>query len=590
MLSKLKRRFSNSFTARLMICIFSTSFALLLLGGIIFFQSSLQASAKVNRTMTLENLTVTRANLEQIFKQVDTSVQMSFSQKGVLEATQADFSRDPASHELIRSAFRSVVNSSDAISHICLSSDYNNPIYIQARSLWYRDAASCLEYYGQFTEQAEDGGSTWYFLTPDPMWENRYCFSNVRTIRPLVRDVKESLLVVTVKEWEVAKNYAFLGNDSYIMTDSGMIISAVNKDLIGTAADMEIQRAVQNNQKNVAFLFSRGGTAYYAVYLPTISCNLIVCIRSELLEVTQMFMLIVSVAVLLLGMVLSLLWSKYIASSMTRPLIGMKQVIEEARDGNLEARCVSERHDEIGYLCESFNYMMDDIERYIKELQQQKDQIKENEIRLLQSQINPHLLYNTLDSALYLMNTGDAERSTAVLEQLSQYFKLALQRGNTIVTVEKALDHVQTYLRLQNLCRMKEFTLKVQGDPGLGKAMILHMLLQPVVENSVLHGFDGSFPDGEIIIDLRRCGQTLEIRVTDNGMGMDELELDRLRTHLSETVPGDKGFALWNIAQRIRMSYGPQYGLSVDSEFGEYTTVTLKIPLMQQEREEDGHV
>ena len=71
---------------------------------------------------------------------------------------------------------------------------------------------------------------------------------------------------------------------------------------------------------------------------------------------------------------------------------------------------------------------------------------------------------------------------------------------------------------------------------------------------------------------------------------MDELELDRLRTHLSETVPGDKGFALWNIAQRIRMSYGPQYGLSVDSEFGEYTSVTLRIPLMQQEREEDGHV
>ena len=369
------------------------------------------------------------------------------------------------------------------------------------------------------------------------MWEKRYCFSNVRTIRPMGRDMKESLLVVTVKEWEVAKNYAFLGKDSYIMAESGTIISAVNKDWIGTLADPEIQQAVQQNPKGVAFLFAKGGTAYYTVYLPTISCNLIVSIRSELLEFTQLFMLVVSIAVLLLGMVLSLLWSKYIASSMTRPLIGMKQVIEEARDGNLEARCVSERHDEIGYLCESFNYMMDDIERYIKELQQQKDQIKENEIRLLQSQINPHLLYNTLDSALHLMNTGDAERSIAVLEQLSQYFKLALQRGNTIVTLEKALDHVQTYLRLQNLCRMKEFTLKVQGDPGLGKTMILHMLLQPVVENSVLHGFDGSFPDGEIIIDLRRCGQTLEIRITDNGMGMDELELDRLRTHLSETVP-----------------------------------------------------
>lgn len=590
MLSKLKRRFSNSFTARLMICIFSTSFVLLLLGGIILFRSSLQASSKVNRTMTLENLTVTQANLEQIFKQVDTSVQMAFSQKGVLEATQADLSRDPASHELIRAAFRAAVISTDAISHICLSSNYNNPIYIQSRSLSYTDATSCLAYYDQFSEQIEHGGSSWYFLTPDPMWENKYCFTNIRTIRPLVSDVKESLLVVTIKEWEVEQNYAFLGDDSYIMAESGTIISAVNKELIGTPADAEIQKAVQKSRKDVAFLFAKGGTAYYSVYLPTISSNLIVSIRSELLAVTKTFMLIVSVAVLILGMVLSLLWSKYIASSMTKPLIGMKRVIEEARDGNLEARCVSERQDEIGYLCESFNQMMDDIDRYIKELQQQKDQIKDNEIRLLQSQINPHLLYNTLDSALYLMNVRDADRSIAVLEQLSQYFKLALQRGNTFVTLEKALAHIQTYLRLQNLCRMKEFTLKINGDPELRKAMILHMLLQPVVENCVVHGFDGSFPDGEIIIDLQRRGETLEIRITDNGMGMDELELDRLRAHLSEAVPGDKSFALWNIEQRIRMFYGPQYGLSVDSELGEYTTVELKIPYVQETKEEGEYV
>ena len=128
---------------------------------------------------------------------------------------------------------------------------------------------------------------------------------------------------------------------------------------------------------------------------------------------------------------------------MTRPLKKLKSVMEETRKGDLSVRCEPERPDEIGYLCESFNHVMDSLENYIAQLNEQQNLTKENEIRLLQSQINPHLLYNTLDSALFLMSSNRAEQSIQILEQLSQYFKLALQRGNKVITIEAALHHVR---------------------------------------------------------------------------------------------------------------------------------------------------
>lgn len=185
------------------------------------------------------------------------------------------------------------------------------------------------------------------------------------------------------------------------------------------------------------------------------------------------------------------------------------------------------------------------------------------------------------------MTQNNTEQSIQILEQLSEFFKLSLQKGNRIITIEAAIQSIEAYLKLQNLCRMKCFTLTVDGDLQLMQATILHMLLQPVVENSVLHGFEGSFSDGTIQINLRGHNGHVYIAISDNGMGMSEPELEQLRRQLESPTPGETGFALWNVAQRIRMYYGPEYSVQIDSEFGEYTTVTLDIPCQFPQPEED---
>ena len=137
---------------------------------------------------------------------------------------------------------------------------------------------------------------------------------------------------------------------------------------------------------------------------------------------------------------------------------------------------------------------------------------------------------------------------------------------------------------------MKNFALSVTGDSSLLQADILHMLLQPIVENSVLHGFEGNFADGTIEINLQKKGDHILISITDDGMGMSEQELEVLRRQLAAPTPGAHSFGMWNIAKRIQMFYGPEYSMQVDSEFGEFTTVTLEIPCRFGQSKEDIHV
>ena len=125
---------------------------------------------------------------------------------------------------------------------------------------------------------------------------------------------------------------------------------------------------------------------------------------------------------------------------------------------------------------------------------------------------------------------------------------------------------------------MKNYDFIVVGDPELQNAKILHMLLQPIIENAVLHGFEGNYSAGTIKLILQRDEDKLLISVVDNGMGMEAYELDSLRKKVYSEDPGTGGFALWNIVQRIRMSYGPQYGVEIESEVGEYTSVRLTLP------------
>ena len=553
------------------------------------FGASIKATTGMNRSFTTANMQITAENIDKTLQQVDESVQLAFTQKGVLQALQQPWGDELEAYETLHHALSVAVASDDTICYMSLCSDENGILSSQTnRRLPYTNATECRAYFDGLSSKYQKGGKSWFFLESHPIRSKEYAIVNVRKITPLGASRDELFLVVSVPERALATLYAFLKEDSYIVSTDGTIVSAVDKVRIGQKLSQELMADVLESGKDAAFLTCGNGMKLYSSYIPTIGCYLLSQEMNQVPHSTRAILICISLIVVAFGFAFSVLWAKYLARNLTIPLNELRESMERANNGDLYVRCQEKATDEFGYLSGTFNHMMDSINHYLEQLEEQQYIAKEAEIRLLQSQINPHLLYNTLDSALYLMSSGQMQLSISVLEQLSQYFKLALQSGNKIVTIDSAIRHMETYLRLQNLCRMKNYQFSVTGDMSLRNCLILHMVLQPIVENAVLHGFEGNFESGTIELNMVHEGNRVKLRVIDDGMGMDDETLETLQHRLKSNTASGRSFGLWNVAQRIKMYYGPAYGISIESEFGEYTAVTVSIPYVVNGVEEQN--
>ena len=588
----MRKYFSRSFSSfpvQLFWCIFSTAIVLLIVGLLILSNYSSTIALKMNDERMEESLYITASNISTTFNEVDNLAYILFAQNDILSLTKLPCDYPSETYNAIRNAVIRTQTSSALVSDIVFCDNWGNfftsnptPYF---NSNIYTDLESCRAYLSTMEDYTIDNKETWYFLHPSFFASNQYTFVNVRTIN-LTTKGDNPLLLIFYTENKLSSLYSFLGGNSFVMTPSGKIVSAVDKDLLGKSVDEKLRSKL--NEEKDAVSFELDGNRYHSVFCPVLNCYLVVPSDSILLAQVNRSTTVVTAIILLAGIFLSIIWSRLIANSITRPLVRLKGKMEQVQGGDLSVRCESDRQDEIGYLCDSFNYMMDMVNQYLQQHEQQHLLARRAELQLMQAQINPHLLYNSLDSALYLLTSNHSELSCQVLEELSHFFRLSLQKGNRIVTVGEAIELVKTYLRLQNLCRMKDYQLEVRGDLSVLNVNILHMCLQPVVENSVLHGLAGSYADGAIEITLSREDDDILIRIQDDGVGMDDLQLEELQSRLDSDSVQNGGYGLWNVAQRIKTNYGKNYGLQVESELGEYTAVTLRLPSNDPHAREDN--
>ena len=226
---------------------------------------------------------------------------------------------------------------------------------------------------------------------------------------------------------------------------------------------------------------------------------------------------------------------------------------------------------------------------YAKEINEQKllNEQQKMEFQMLASQINPHFLYNTLEMIrMKAITVGDTETATAI-KLLGKSMRYVLDNtGIEYTTVAKELSHIETYLQIQKL-RFGErvnYEIRSEEDINLNKIKILPLLLQPIVENAILHGLEEVESGGRITVNIHRDinnPDTLIISIRDNGCGMDADTLNNMRINLEKgNISKRYGIGLYNINQRIRLCYGMGYGLSIDSEEGNGTTVTARIRIM----------
>ncbi|WP_232697595.1 sensor histidine kinase [Brevibacillus daliensis] len=289
------------------------------------------------------------------------------------------------------------------------------------------------------------------------------------------------------------------------------------------------------------------------------------------------------VIVCLLLIVASVGLAIFVSGSITRPIERLKRHMLEVSAGNLDAVYKkSDGEDEISVLGSVFNNMLGDIKKLIRQVYQIQGQKRRAELRVLQSQINPHFLYNTLDTIQWKALSYNAYEVADMIQLLSKLFRTSLNNGKEYITVEEEIAHVSTYLEIQKIRYKEKAYYEINVEPSITNYLMPKLIIQPLVENAIYHGMKPKKQPGKIEIKVWQQSEHLYLSVQDDGVGIPEQRLEQIRDNLKHSVESDH-YGLYNINERLTLAYGEQYGITLNSQPGIGTIVQIKIPIASEE-------
>ena len=286
--------------------------------------------------------------------------------------------------------------------------------------------------------------------------------------------------------------------------------------------------------------------------------------------------------------------NSFISSRITDPIKELEKSVNEIEAGNLEAEVYVGGSYEIRHLGSSIQNMAGRIRKLMADVVAEHESKRRTEFDILQSQINPHFLYNTLDIIVWMIENEKQSEAVKVVTALARFFRISLSKGKNIIPVRDELEHVRNYLMIQHMRFKNRFTYTLEADDEVLELASLKLILQPLVENAIYHGMEFMDGDGEIFVRVWRDGDDLFMKVSDNGLGMTKEQVSRMlsdQTYMSSKR--GSGIGVRNVNERIRLYFGNEYGLIIESELDEGTTVTVKLKAVPYEtvmREGESYV
>ena len=273
-------------------------------------------------------------------------------------------------------------------------------------------------------------------------------------------------------------------------------------------------------------------------------------------------------------------WS--LSRSIYTPIKKLHDVTTTITKNDLQALMTSDNVDEITELGMSFNIMIGKIKELLDSKIKEQENLKKAELRALQAQINPHFLYNTLDTIIWMAESKKTDDVVKIVSALSNFFRISLSKGMDWITISEELERIRSYLTIQQIRYRDILDFQIDVDDGVSENTILKLILQPLVENALYHGIKNKRQGGTIIVRAKPKGSDeVQIEVEDDGIGFTPEKLAQLRAELEDDtgdIKLESGFGIGNVNKRIRLYYGKPYGLTVESEYTTGTRVTLVIP------------
>ena len=369
----------------------------------------------------------------------------------------------------------------------------------------------------------------------------------------------------------------------FLINSNEDVLSSTNKNYIGKSIYQTI--ALSHDQmsqlyKNRNGVFKIGKRKYFITIkdYEQLSWNIVYSIPySEISK--EKNLLIYSIVLIGLGCILFSFFVSYgISKNISRPIFVLANVMKSIRKGEMEVRFPETSNNEIGVLGQGFNSLMDRIDELLKTVYSEQKQIRDYEFKLIQSQINPHFLYNSLGMIDSLISIEEYDEAISHVHYLTNFYRLSLSTGKDLISLKQEFEITKSYLEIQKRRYIEYFSYEMTLDKRTEHAIVPKLTLQPIVENAIYHGLKNSKRKGFIRVQSTVEQGDIILKIHDTGIGMKQDSIEKFYKEESRD-----SFGLNSIDKRIKLLYGEKYGVSIQSQINSYTEILLRMPFLTSE-------
>lgn len=426
----------------------------------------------------------------------------------------------------------------------------------------------------------QNGGDTTWLKCSDNIITYGRLMVSLQNVEPL------GYLIINLSEdelFDIYSNISLYKEGSIFITDrGGSILSHGDKSLLGNRVSQDYMNLILTSSDTSFSLKNIDGQQYY------IACQAInnnewylfyqisaVDFEHDFITLTQAFFVIT-----LLILTLTLLVSVVLAKSISDPITNLSRTMQQVRNGNFDIRNDYQSKDEVGILSDNFNAMIENTNELIQTIYQKELLKQEAELRFLKFQINPHFLYNTLETINWISRIHGVPEAGEIAKALGDLMREGL-RDDDFVPIKDEIKNIENYLLIQQYRYGEKIKITINIDPEISEIKTPKFVLQPIIENALVHGLDSKIDGGNIRIFGGCDGKDILLTVEDDGVGMpEEVRRNLLNENLRKSDDNGRHthIGILNVHKRLRLYFGPSYGLSIHSEVGVGTVVTIRIP------------
>jgi two-component system sensor histidine kinase YesM len=438
---------------------------------------------------------------------------------------------------------------------------------------------------------ASSGNNIWF-----PMQRRNYLtHDSEETVMTLGKRIvniytgqKLGILVLNIKESSLSAIYQKIGSiqdgSYFIANERGVVVSSQHpQDVLQEVADPAMKHWITSSEHTADLTsFQNGKTLVVSSDVPSFGWKLISMAPLESLTADTRKITLLIVLIGLVCLFFALLGAGMLSQLIAKPIMGLTKHMKKVKEGSLDIEFQVNSEDEIGILASGFNAMIRRVQELLTNINFEQKKKREYELALIQAQIKPHFLYNTLDVIYTLSEMGRARDVQRTTKALADFYRVALSKGRETISIEEEVRNVKDYLSIQRIRYSDVFTFEFDLHNEVLSGLIPKLTIQPLVENAIYHGLKTKGSLGLLKVTGEIVEGKIKIVVSDDGVGMLP---DRLKALVKkpESPQDAVGYGLRNVNDRIQLYFGDDYGVQIKSQLGQGTEVTLWLPFQSEE-------